>query len=255
MAERAARSISAGLAWLVFNENADVRVIVGMTFILCGSLVLSWQGGAESAPLAGVVLILAACLCWGIDNNLTQKVSASDPFQIAAIKGLVAGAFNLALGLALGAHPPAITTIAGAMLIGFVGYGLSIALFVLALRTIGTARTGAYFAIAPFVGAGLSVIVLHERLSGLLLGAATLMSMGVWLHLTERHGHPHQHRVLEHAHRHTHDDHHQHEHALGVETTRPHMHAHTHQPTTHRHPHYPDIHHRHLHMPEHTPSK
>ena len=241
---------TATLAWLVFRENADRRVVLGMVFILGGGLVLSWQGGTEATPVLGVVLILAACLCWGIDNNLTQKISASDPFQVAAVKGLVAGTFNTLLGLALGNPLPTLSIILGAVLIGFIGYGLSVALFVLALRNIGTSRTGAYFAIAPFVGGLLSVIILREPLSGALLIAGALMGIGVWLHLTERHGHPHQHHASEHAHRHVHDEHHQHDHELGINLAQPHMHLHSHQPTTHIHAHFPDIHHRHVHVLE-----
>ena len=240
---------TAALAWLVFRENADRRVVLGMVFILLGGLALSWQGRAESMPLLGTGLILAACLCWGIDNNLTQKVSASDPFQVAAIKGLVAGAFNTALAFALGARLPAVGVTLAALLIGFVSYGLSIVLFVLALRNIGTARTGAYFAIAPFVGAVLSVLVLREPVSGLVLLAGVLMGIGVWLHLTERHDHAHRHTEFEHAHRHTHDVHHQHAHApgTGVDASQSHMHPHVHTSQTHVHPHYPDIHHRQVH--------
>lgn len=241
---------TASLAWLVFRENADRRVVLGMVFILLGGLVLSWQGSAGSIPLLGTALIVAACLCWGIDNNLTQKVSASDPFQVAAIKGLVAGTFNTALAFALGATLPSVGVVLSAVLIGFVSYGLSIALFVLALRNIGTARTGAYFAIAPFVGTVLSVLVLRESVGGLLLVAGLLMGIGVWLHLTERHGHVHQHLVLEHAHRHTHDEHHQHAHEALVDTKHTHTHVHVHAAQTHVHLHYPDIHHRHVHASE-----
>ena len=155
-----------------------------------------------------MVLIIATCLAWGIDNNLTQKISASDPFQVAAIKGLVAGIFNTALAFGLGAQLPSPGVLAGALLIRFISYGLSIALFVLALRNIGTARTGAYFALAPFVGAVLSVLILREPVGALLVLAGLLMGVGVWLHLTERHSHAHRHTVLEHVHRHTHDEHH-----------------------------------------------
>ena len=238
---------TAGLAWIVFREHADRRVLLGMLLIVVGSLALSWQGGAEPAPILGIGLILGACLSWAIDNNLMQKISASDPFQIAAIKGLIAGCFNTVLGLVLGAQIPAVPVIGGAMLIGLAGYGLSMAFFVLALRSIGTARTGAYYAIAPFVGALLSVLILGEPLSPQALLAGLLMGIGVWLHLTERHGHGHQHTTFEHAHRHTHDEHHQHAHALGVAVSEPHTHPHAHAPDTHMHPHYPDIHHRHVH--------
>ena len=236
---------TAGLAWFVFHENFDRRIAVGMVFILAGSLVLSWQGNAEAAPLLGSVLVVAACLCWGLDNNFTQKVSASDPFQVTAIKGLVAGAFNVSLALALGNPLPALSTAALSAVVGVFGYGISLACFVLALRQIGTARTGAYFALAPFIGAILSVLVLGEPASPALLAAGLLMGLGVWIHLTERHDHKHVHPYLKHSHGHVHDEHHEHAHAPGVDVTEPHTHEHEHQPMTHTHPHLPDIHHRH----------
>jgi drug/metabolite transporter (DMT)-like permease len=243
---------TAGLAWVVFRESVDRRVLLGMLCILAGGVALSWQGGMDAASPIGIAAIVAACLCWGIDNNLTQKVSARDPFQIAAIKGLVAGAFNTTLGLALGgAFPPAASLVA-ALLIGFAGYGLSLALFVLALREIGTARTGAYFAVAPFVGAALSILLLGERPTWTLVVAAALMGIGLWLHLTERHVHTHVHPVVTHSHRHTHDAHHAHQHGDGVDATQPHAHEHAHQPDPHAHVHFPDAHHRHEHGDEKT---
>jgi hypothetical protein len=137
--------------------------------------------------------------------------------------------------------------LAGALLVGFLGYGLSLVLFVLALRHIGTARTGAYFSVAPFVGASVALLLLHEPVGLLFFAAAGLMGQGVWLHLTERHEHPHPHERLTHAHRHVHDEHHRHAHPPGVDPSEPHTHEHTHEPLTHSHPHFPDIHHRHRH--------
>lgn len=241
---------TAGLAWVVFRESVDRRVLLGMLCILAGGAALSWQGGVDAASPVGIAAIVAACLCWGIDNNLTQKVSARDPFQIAAIKGLVAGAFNTVLGLALGGAFPSGGSIVAALAIGFAGYGLSLALFVLALREIGTARTGAYFALAPFVGAALSIVLLGERPTWALAIAAALMGIGLWLHLTERHVHTHVHPVVTHDHRHTHDAHHTHAHDDGVDPTQPHTHEHTHQPDPHAHEHFPDVHHRHGHGDE-----
>lgn len=205
--------LTAVLAWLVFRENADRRVVLGMLFILAGGLVLSWQGGADAVPLPGALLILGACLCWAIDNNLTQKVAASDAFQVAAVKGLIAGTFNTLIAFGLGVTLPPVGTVLAAMSIGFVSYGLSIALFVLALRNIGTARTGAYFAIAPFVGALLSVLLLREPIGMVLLIAGLLMAVGVWLHLTEDHSHLHTHGGVEHAHPHFPDVEHRHSHS------------------------------------------
>jgi drug/metabolite transporter (DMT)-like permease len=235
------------LAWFAFKENFDRRVAIGMLLIMAGGVVLSWQGGGGVALPVGSLAVAGACLCWGIDNNLTQKVSGGDPFQVAAIKGAVAGSVNLGIALVLGARLPGLGTWGGALVVGFLGYGLSLALFVLALRHIGTSRTGAYFSLAPFVGAAVAVLLLRDPLSPAFLGAAALMGAGVWLHLTEKHEHPHTHEPLEHTHRHVHDAHHQHRHdgteAPGV----PHSHRHRHEPLTHTHPHYPDIHHRHRH--------
>ena len=166
------------------------------------------------------------------------------------LKGLVAGPVNLALALAQDASLPAAGPLFGGLLVGFLGYGASLALFILALRHLGTARTGAYFATAPFVGALLAVPTFGEPVTLRLLVAGALMAFGVWLHLTERHEHEHAHEVLEHSHRHVHDEHHQHEHAPGVDPTAPHTHVHRHEPLAHSHPHYPDIHHRHGHRAE-----
>jgi drug/metabolite transporter (DMT)-like permease len=235
------------LAWFAFRENFDRRIALGMLLIVTGGVLLSWpQKAAPVLPL-GTLAVAGACLCWGIDNNLTQKVSASDPFQVAAIKGLVAGTVNLAVARAFGATLPSTPVLLGALLIGFLGYGLSLVLFVLALRHIGTARTGAYFSLAPFVGASVSLPLLREPVGPLFFAAAVLMGAGVWLHLTERHRHEHHHERLTHSHPHVHDEHHQHEHPPGIDPQKPHTHEHTHEPLTHTHAHFPDIHHRHGH--------
>ncbi len=235
------------LAWFVFRENFDRRIALGMVAIVLGGLALSWQPGAGLSFSPGALLVIAACVCWGVDNNLTQKVSSSDPFQIAAIKGLVAGSVNLAIALALGASLPPLQVLAGALVVGFFGYGLSLACFVLALRHLGTARTGAYFSLAPFVGALASLLILREGVASTFWLATGLMGVGVWLHLTEKHEHQHGHEPLEHSHRHVHDEHHGHEHPPGVDPRESHTHAHIHEPMAHEHPHFPDIHHRHGH--------
>lgn len=238
------------IAWFVFRENFDRRIAVGMLAIVAGGIVLSWEGRLSWGALAGPLAVAAACLCWGIDNNLTQKVSAGDPVQIAMLKGLAAGSVNTAIALFLGAKWLPVQTVIGALFLGFLSYGVSLVLFVLALRNLGTARTGAYFSTAPFVGAVLSLAMFRERPTPLLLFAAGLMAFGVWLHLTERHQHEHQHEAMEHDHGHLHDEHHNHVHALSdppVTDPTPHTHRHWHQPMAHTHPHYPDIHHRHGH--------
>jgi drug/metabolite transporter (DMT)-like permease len=235
------------LAWFVFHENFDRRIALGMALTVAGGVLLSWQGASGVSLPLGSLAVAGACLCWGIDNNLTQKVSAGDPVQVAAIKGAVAGSVNLGIAFTLGAPPPHAGALGGALLVGFLGYGLSLVLFVLALRQIGTARTGAYFSLAPFVGAAVALPLLREPVGPLFFAAAVLMGIGVWLHLKERHEHEHHHGRLEHEHRHVHDEHHQHEHPPGIDPREPHTHRHTHEPLTHAHPHYPDIHHRHRH--------
>ena len=237
--------LTALLAWFVFKENFDRRIAFGMAAITAGGLLLSWAGRPELGVPWGAVAIAGACFAWAIDNNLTRKVSAKDPVQIAAAKGLVAGVVNLSIAFALGNARPGAITIASATIVGFIGYGVSLTLFVLALRQIGTARTGAYFSLAPFVGAAISIVLLHDSLTLYFLIAAVLMGIGVWLHLTERHEHEHKHEALEHEHMHVHDEHHQHEHDSAVSMTEPHSHPHVHDELVHSHHHYPDIHHRH----------
>ena len=237
------------IAWVVFRENVDRRLLLGAFAILAGAALLSWQGRASLDLGAG--LIAGACLCWGIDNNLTRKLSSADPVQIAMLKGLVAGAVNVALAFGAGGHFPGPGPLAAAGLVGFLGYGVSLVLFVLALRHLGTARTGAYFSLAPFVGAAIAVAFLGEPLSARLLVSGALMGLGLWLHLAERHEHEHVHEELEHEHRHSHDEHHRHEHGEDAPPGEPHSHGHRHARLVHRHAHYPDLHHRHTH--EHSP--
>jgi drug/metabolite transporter (DMT)-like permease len=234
-----------GIAWMVFRENVDRRLLIGAFAILAGAAVLSWQGAATID--LGAVLIAGACLCWGIDNNLTRKLSSADPVQIAMLKGLVAGTVNLGLAVANGATFPSFDLLFAAGVVGFLGYGVSLVLFVLGLRHLGTARTGAYFSLAPFVGAALAVLMLGEPASARLFVAGALMGIGLWLHLSEDHDHEHAHDAMEHEHRHRHDDHHQHEHGPDVPPGEPHTHWHRHASMVHRHPHYPDLHHRHGH--------
>ena len=240
--------LTALLAWVAFHENADRRIVLGMALIVAGGVVLCWpRGAAAHGDLPGALAVAGACLCWAIDNNLTRKVSASDPLFIAATKGLVAGSTNLGLSLALGATLPPPAVVAAAMGVGFAGYGVSLALFVVALRGLGAARTGAYFSTAPFIGAALAILVLHEPVGATFWVAALLMATGVWLHLTEHHEHEHVHEALTHTHAHRHDPHHQHAHAFAWDGLEPHSHEHHHEPVRHTHPHYPDVHHRHRH--------
>ncbi len=238
------------IAWLAFRENVDRRLLIGAAAILGGALILSWQAGPTGLGW-GALAIAGACLAWGVDNNLTRKLSNADPVQIAMIKGLVAGAANLALALAAGARLPSAGPLAGAACVGFLGYGVSLVLFVLALRHLGVARAGAYFSTAPFIGAGLAIALFGDPITWRLLAAAALMGVGVVLHLLEGHDHRHSHEALEHEHRHTHDAHHGHRHGPGDPPGEPHSHVHRHTPLTHSHAHYPDLHHRHGRDPAH----
>ena len=234
------------IAWIVFRENADARILLGAAAILAGAVLLSWQGGPGRAGWSALA-IAGACVAWGIDNNLTRKISGGDPIQIAMLKGLVAGTINLGIAFANHAMLPPPGALAGTAVIGFFGYGMSLVLFVLALRYLGTARTGAYFATAPFIGMLVAVTFLSEPIGAPLIAAAVLMAIGLWLHLTESHEHSHRHLPQEHEHRHSHDLHHQHQHGAADPPGEPHAHRHAHKPILHAHPHYPDLHHEHRH--------
>lgn len=244
--------LTALLAWAVFRENVDRRVAFGMLAIVAGGVVLAWPAGSPGTAPAwrSALLVLAACLAWAIDNNLTRKVSLADASWLAMVKGLAAGTTNVVLAVALGARWPGASPAAAAMLLGFFSYGISLVLFVRGLRALGTARTGAYFSVAPFFGAVLAVLLLGDRVDAPLIAAAVLMAIGVWLHLSERHEHRHAHEALDHAHEHVHgigDEHHDHPHDPPVPAGTRHTHAHRHVPLLHSHPHYPDAHHRHGH--------
>ena len=239
--------LTAVLAWTVFRENFDRRILLGMIAIVVGAVVLSWGGRPEGSSGLGEVLIAAACLAWAVDNNVTRMISGGDPQIIACAKGLVAGLVNIGIGLLHGAAFPPAWTLGAAALVGLAGYGISLQLYVVALRHIGTARTGAYFSVAPFAGALLSLKMFDTQPSAALIAAAALMGVGVWLHLSERHEHEHAHNSMTHDHRHRHDEHHQHEHASEMPPATVHSHPHLHTAVTHHHPHYPDLHHRHPH--------
>ena len=234
------------LAWFAFKENFDRRIALGMLAIVAGAIVLSVPSGTRISGLWSSLAILGACLAWGIDNNLTRKVSLTDATWIASVKGWVSGIANLGLAFSLGASVPALPNLAGAMTVGLLAYGVSLSLFVVGLRHLGTARTGAYFSVAPFFGALLAVLM-GEPVTMPLLMAGALMALGTWLHLTERHEHSHEHEEMEHSHEHSHDEHHQHAHDFPVTPGTKHSHRHRHEPLIHAHPHFPDAHHRHSH--------
>ncbi len=238
---------TAGLAWLVFKEHVDRRILLGMLAIVAGAVLLSVPTTVSLGTPLPALAVLGACLAWGLDNNLTRRVALNDATWLAGVKGCVAGPTNLLLGVMVGATLPPASSIAAAMLVGLFAYGVSLALFIVGMRQVGTARAGAYYSIAPFFGA-LIALALGEPLTWPLAAAAALMGLGVWLHLTERHDHVHTHEQATHTHWHTHDEHHQHPHPDGpIPPGTRHRHEHTHEPITHAHQHYPDPYHRHSH--------
>ena len=243
--------LTAVIAWVVFREPADRRVVLGMLAIVAGAVVIGVPTGqAEVTSVWPALAIVGACACWALDNNLTRKVSLTDAAWLVTVKGTVAGPTNLIVALLLGANLPSVTSTAAALSLGFFSYGLSLVLFIVGLRHVGTARAGAYFSVAPFFGAVLA-IALGDAVTWQLLFAGALMGLGTWLHLTEEHGHHHTHDAITHEHWHTHDDghHNNHEHVSGefVAAGVRHRHLHTHERVTHSHEHYPDAHHRHEH--------
>jgi drug/metabolite transporter (DMT)-like permease len=234
------------LAWFAFKENFDLRIATGMVLIVVGALVLGWPSTVRFSGALPALAIIGACFAWGLDNNLTRKLSLSNAAWIASIKGLVAGSVNLVLAFSLGTTFPSLLNLAGSMILGFFAYGVSLALFIIGLRNLGTARTAAYFSVAPFFGAILA-IALGDDITLPLIISGVLMAVGIWLHLSESHVHLHEHTELVHEHEHSHDAHHQHSHPFSVDIALKHTHKHRHKSMKHKHEHYPDSHHLHKH--------
>jgi drug/metabolite transporter (DMT)-like permease len=233
------------LAGIVLKEHLGARIAVAATLMAGGGVVLGWTPG-DPAIAAGAAAVTGACLLWALDNNLTRLIAEADPLLIVEVKGLAAGSVNVVLALASGQAPPSPGTIAFGLALGAVSYGTSLVLFILAMRELGAARAGAYFATAPFFGAAGSLVLLRESPTAGLLAAAALMAVATWLLVHERHLHRHVHPTGTHIHVHVHDEHHQHAHE-GSEGPEPHSHPHPTGPVEHEHPHTPDIHHDHGH--------
>ncbi|QXE90984.1 DMT family transporter [Geomonas subterranea] len=234
------------IAWLVFREYIGPYVWSGKVLILVGAglVVLKTQGGL-SFSLSGLLVVIA-CIFWGIDNNLTRDVDEISSTVLASVKGLAAGLFSIVLALVFTTGVATPGQIAGALSVGALSYGLSLVLFVEALRQIGAARTATFFAVGPFFGTLLAVALLGERPPAAYWYATVLMLAGILLLYVEVHGHRHTHEELAHGHPHRHDEHHDHDHPEG-ERAEPHDHFHVHRPVTHSHVHWPDQHHRHEH--------
>jgi drug/metabolite transporter (DMT)-like permease len=236
------------LAVVVFREHMGRRVLWAAILICAGGLLLDLQPGPLHADTSGMLLLAAACACWALDNNLTQKLSLRDPFAIVRIKTLVAGSVNTALALLVVRSPsPGLGYLTSALVLGCLSYGVSVVLDAYALRLVGAAREAVYFSTAPVAGIMGSLVLLGESIGGFQALAMLAMFLGVALLIRERHAHVHSHGALEHEHLHVHDEHHQHEHARGDPLAEPHAHPHRHVPLVHDHPHVPDAHHRHRH--------
>jgi drug/metabolite transporter (DMT)-like permease len=233
------------LAVLALGEHLSRREASGAALVVAGAAALTWAPGALASSAVGGACVAGACAAWAIDNTLSQRLAIRDPVAVARAKALAAGAFNVALGLALGERLPSRGLVAGALLTGSLGYGLSLVLHLLAVRAVGAARQAAYFASAPFIGAVVAVPLLGDRLTVRDAAAGALMALGVSTILRTRHGHAHVHDAEAHEHAHVHDAHHDHAHEPPV--AEPHSHPHEHAPVAHDHPHLPDAHHRHRH--------
>jgi drug/metabolite transporter (DMT)-like permease len=236
------------IAITFFKESIDRRIGWAIGLVTLASIVLTWTGGNWGFTL-GALGVIGACFLWGADNNFTRHISAKNPLIIVGIKGLGAGTFSLVLSLILRQPLPALNIGVLAMLLGSISYGISIQLFISALRSLGAARTSTLFGAAPFVGVILSLILLREKPALLFWAALPVMVAGAWLMLTENHVHYHVHEPMVHDHRHSHpDEHHIHDSREGVPLVHgSHSHEHTHERLEHDHAHSPDLHHRHEH--------
>ena len=234
------------IAVLVFRENAGRRVWGALGLMTCAGVFLSWDPGQGRFEIAGSLLVLAAMVCWGFDNNFTRNIADRNPILIARIKGLVSGSVSLGLAVILGMRIPLDSTLLGGLILGAFSYGVSLVLYIRALALLGAFRAGAFFSIAPFIGALVSLAVLPEPARWILAPGAALMALGVFLLTGENHEHHHRHASLVHAHAHGHrDGHHSHDHEYVP--AGPHSHDHEHDEIDHVHGHWPDIHHRHEH--------
>jgi len=235
------------VAVLWFREHMGRHAALASALIVVGAVLLAWAPGRIRSDWLGAAAVGLACLCWAVDNNLTQRLSLRDPVTIVRTKALGAGAFNVAVAFARGESMPPVRTVILALLVGFASYGVSVVLDAYALRLVGAAREAAYFATAPFFGTVAAVLVFREPLHAAGAAALVFMASGVVVLVRERHGHRHEHEPMTHDHVHTHDEHHRHGHPPGVPPGEPHSHEHTHERLVHDHPHVSDAHHRHSH--------
>ncbi len=236
------------IAAFFFKEAMSRSAVWAILCVTAASILLSWDTSGQWGFSLGALGIISACVLWGIDNNLTRNISAKDPLSIVLVKGFGAGSFSLLLTLLLDHSMPRLPIVLGAMLLGSISYGMSIVLFIRAMRSLGAARTSALFGTAPLAGAALSFLVFHETPNMLFFVALPFVIVAAFLLFREKHAHKHTHEAITHEHRHRHDDgHHNHDHPGMLSRSLTHSHVHAHESMEHEHPHLPDIHHRHIH--------
>jgi drug/metabolite transporter (DMT)-like permease len=239
---------TAVIAGLFFREYIGKKVIIAISILTIASLILTFDLSGSFGISWGALLVLLACVLWGIDNNLTRNISSKDPMTIVIIKGISAGLFSLLLSIVLRNRLPDAVNVLSGLTLGGLCYGISLILFILTLKDIGSSRAGALFAAAPFIGAAISFVMFANRPSLNFLVSVPLMVFGTFLLFKESHEHQHKHEPVDHEHVHTHDDeHHGHSHENGVPESISHSHLHHHGSIVHFHNHLPDIHHRHDH--------
>lgn len=232
------------IAAAFFAEHLGRRVLAGTALVTLAGLVLAWSGSIELR--LGALLIVGACLCWGIDSCITARMDELAAEHITLTKGLIAGSTNLAVGLALSHRLPSTSGLVVALLAGGLGYGASITLWVSGARQLGAARAQLVFSTAPFVGVVVAWVVYQDPMRGVELVALALAGIGVSMAAGSDHAHTHRHEPLTHRHEHTHDEHHHH-HGHDGPVDIGHDHHHRHRQLVHSHPHLPDLHHRHDH--------
>ncbi|MDW5563845.1 MAG: EamA family transporter [Methanomassiliicoccus sp.] len=232
------------IAWLAFKEAVGRRTWAALVVMTAAGVLLALDTGGGETSIFGAALIVMAMALWGLDNNLTSKIASTGPQRIAMLKGLVAGTASLSMSFLLGQAPALGPEILAALLLGSLSYGVSLVLFILALGSLGPARTGAFFALGPFIGAVAAVVLLQEMPNLVIVPAGALMALGAYLLLTERHTHLHWHSRVVHEHVHEHGN--EHSHAHHPEITGPHSHEHVHEAVLHEHEHSRDgEHHQH----------
>ena len=233
------------IAFFLFHEMLSRKLVLAIVLVTAASILLGLEGSGGFSFQLGSVFVLGACVCWGFENNCTRVLSSKSPVEIVMIKGCFSGAGSLAVALFCGERIPAAGWIGAVLLLGFVAYGLSICLYIMAQKELGAAKTSAYYSIAPFLGVLFSVILLGEQLNaqffaalGIMVAATVLMIKDsialqhTHMH-THTHTHEHRHGNLVHTHEHTHTHEHNHVHE-GDE----HVHSHHHKDLNdHNHPH------------------